>query len=211
MKIPSEAERILNMKSPDNLVFLDIETSGLDHSKGAAIVELAMLKTQNGVEEKFETLVNPGRPIPPECSKIHNIYDDMVKNAPAFKEIGNEVLSFIGENTLVCHNAPFDLSFVHKELVENGFQIPKFYYIDTLQLSRQYFNFDSNALGNIAQAIGVEIDLRHRAMADVLTMFSVSKYLFSNMRRKGVDSIAPSIFEFKPKAASARSKKKESG
>jgi len=188
--------KILKTKEPDDLVFLDIETTGLNPLKGAKIVEIAMLKVQNGSETRFETLVNPGQHIPEECSKIHSIYDDMVKASPRFSEIAKDVLEFIGTGTVVCHNADFDLTFVHKEIAESGRHSCGMYYVDTLKLARQYFSFDSNVLGNIADAIGVEVEVKHRAMADVVTMFSVAKYLFANMFRKGIDTIEPSLFEY---------------
>ncbi|MCL1971692.1 MAG: 3'-5' exonuclease [Endomicrobia bacterium] len=192
--------KTLKTNAPDDLVYLDIETTGLNHLTGARIVEIAMLKVQNGAEERFETLVNPLQPIPLECSKIHSIYDNMVADSPVFKNIAKEVASFIGTSTVVCHNAQFDLAFVHKELSESGIRTSGIYYIDTLKLARQYFSFESNVLGSIADAIGVEAGLKHRAMADVLTMFSVSKYLFSNMYRKGIDTIEPALYEYNSKS-----------
>jgi DNA polymerase-3 subunit epsilon len=178
---------------PCNLVYLDIETTGLN-PQNSKIVEIAMFKFADGDEKKFEKLVNPGHPIPLECSKIHSIYDDMVCNCPTFKDIAKDVLDFIGSGTVVCHNAMFDLSFVHKELLESGIAVPPIQYIDTLKLARNHFSFSSNTLGAIANAIGVEVDTAHRAMADVLTMVSVSKYLFANMYRKGIDTIDPILF-----------------
>jgi len=71
-------------------------------------------------------------------------------------------------------------------------------YIDTLELARKYFSFDSNKLGNIADVIGVEAELRHRAMADVLTMFSVAKYIFANIYRKDIDMIESSVYKYNP-------------
>ncbi len=136
-----------------------------------------------GVDERYESLVNPGQSIPSECSKIHAICDDVVKNSPSFEEIAVDVFSFIERSVIICHNAPFDLLFVHRELYRAGVPAKDIRYIDTLKLARQYFSFDSNKLGNIADAIGIEAELRHRAMADVLTMFSVAKYIFANMHR----------------------------
>lgn len=181
----------------DNLVFLDIETTGLDPSKGAKIVEIAMLKIKDGQEYKFETLVNPECEIPAESSKIHLIYDNMVAASPNFKDITKDILNFIGDSTVVCHNAMFDLTFVHKEFFESGIELKNIFYIDTLKLARSYFNFESNVLGNIAAAVGVDVNIKHRAMADVLTMYSVSKYLFKNMYRKGVDTIQAEEYKYK--------------
>jgi DNA polymerase III epsilon subunit family exonuclease len=191
-------EKLLFTKSLNNLVFLDIETTGLDPEKGAKIVEIAMLKVCDGIEKRYESLVNPGRLIPSKCSKIHSICDDMIKNSPPFDEIAADVASFIGHGVVVCHNAPFDLLFVHRELYLAGVPVKNIRYIDTLKLARQYFSFDSNKLGNIADAIGIEAELRHRAMADVLTMFSVAKYIFANMHKKNIDVIEPSVYEYNP-------------
>jgi len=182
-------KKVLQTNNPDNLVFLDIETTGLDCSKGDRIVEIAMLKVCGGSEEKFETLINPGIGIPLESSKIHTIYDADVASAPAIQAVAKDIAGFIADNTVVCHNVGFDLAFVSKELKESGVELSKIPYIDTLKLARQYFSFDSNILGNIAAAIGIEVEVKHRAMADVLTMYSVAKYLFKNIYRKGVDQI----------------------
>jgi DNA polymerase III epsilon subunit family exonuclease len=192
------AVKLFFTKSLDNLVFLDIETTGIDPERGAKIVEIAMLKVCGDVEERYESLVNPGLPISAECYKVHTICDDMVKNSPFFDEIAGDVVSFIGHGVVVCHNAPFDLFFVYRELYLAGVPVKNVCYIDTLELARQYFSFDSNKLGSIADAIGVETELRHRAMADVLTMFSVTKYMFANMYRKGIDMIEPSVYECNP-------------
>jgi DNA polymerase-3 subunit epsilon len=86
-------EKFIYTKNPQNLVFLDIETTGLDPLKGAKIIKIAMLKTIGGNEERYESFVNPECLIPEKCSKVHCIYDDMVKDAPLFKDIAKDVIS----------------------------------------------------------------------------------------------------------------------
>jgi DNA polymerase-3 subunit epsilon len=118
----------------------------------------------------------------------------MVQNAPYFKDIAKDILDFIDGNIIVCHNANFDLALLKKEM-SFVFQTDiKFKYIDTLRLARKYFNFQSNALGAIAYALGIETKELHRAMADVKIMMSISKYLFLNMYRKGIEFVEPSLF-----------------
>lgn len=190
-------EKFVFTKNPENLVFLDIETTGLDPEKGTKIIEIAMLKTKNGLDQKYESFVNPGCSIPEDCSKVNFIYDDMVKESPSFKDIAKDIISFIEDEIVVCHNASFDLLFVSKELSQEGIISKKFFYLDTLQLARQYFNFESNKLASIANAIGVEVALSHRAMADVFTMKAVAKYLFANMYRKGIDIIQPLSYQYR--------------
>jgi len=180
----------------DNLVFLDTETTGLDPARGAKIVEIAMLKTHNGVKESYENLVNPGQAIPSEYSKIHSIYDDMVKDSPSFGKIAKEVVSFIGDSIVVCHNASFDLLFIHRELYQAGIFAKNISYIDTLRLAREHFSFNSNKLESIAEAVNVKVNVKHRAMSDVLTLFSVAKYMFAKMYREGIYTIKPSVYEY---------------
>lgn len=181
--------------NPDNLVFLDIETTGLSMGQGARICEIAMLKVSSGIETSYSKLINPNQHIPQSCSQIHGITDDMVKDCPKFSEVAQEVADFIKGYILVCHNASFDLNFVSKEIMENKIRPAEMYFLDTLIIARQYFSFASNKLGELANILDIEVKQHHRAMADVLTMQAVSKYLFSNLYRKGIESLEPKYFE----------------
>jgi len=180
---------------PNNLVFLDTETTGLSMDHGAKICEIAMLKVCDGIETEFNTLVNPGSPISENSSNIHGITNEMVKNAPIFSDIAKDVANFIDGFVLVCHNASFDLNFISKQIMESGINSPEMYFLDTLIIARQYFCFESNKLGDIAKILDIEVTTAHRAMADVLTMKSISNYLFANLYRKGIDSLEPKYFE----------------
>ncbi|MDD5101695.1 MAG: 3'-5' exonuclease [Endomicrobiaceae bacterium] len=186
---------LMRTNNPNNIVYLDIETTGLSLSQGARICEIAMLKVSDGIETTFNQLINPNQLMPELCSKIHGITDDMLKDSPKFADVAQEVANFIDGFVLICHNASFDLNFISKEIMENYIKPPEMYFIDTLTISRQYFSFSSNKLGNIAEILDIEVKEQHRAMADVLTMQSISKYLFNNLYRKGIDTLEPSYFE----------------
>jgi len=181
--------------SINNLVFLDVETTGLSVSNGAKICELAMLKIVDGKETIFNKLINPLVSIPYECCQIHGITDDMVKNSPAFCEVAQEVANFIDGYILVGHNAKFDLHFISNEIKNSGVVSPEMYFLDTLKIARQYFSFESNKLGAIAEILGIDVKEHHRAMADVVTTKQIAEYLFGSLNRKGVDSLELSYFE----------------
>jgi len=185
----------MRTNNPNNIVFLDIETTGLSVSQGAKICEVAMLKIKDGEEFFFNSLIHPQIQIPEACSLIHGITDNMVKNSPKFYEVAKEIAEFIAGFTLVCHNASFDLNFISKEIMESKIKSPEMYFLDTLLISRQYFSFPSNKLGSIAQSLSINVTETHRAMADVLTMRSISKYLFNNLYERGIDTLEPSYFE----------------
>jgi DNA polymerase-3 subunit epsilon len=83
----------LNLKNP--LVFLDLETTGMNIVTDR-IVEIALIKVHpDGREEDKVYRINPEMPIPEHVSKIHGIYDDDVKDKPTFKEVAKTIANFI--------------------------------------------------------------------------------------------------------------------
>jgi DNA polymerase III epsilon subunit len=167
--------------------FLDVETTGLDPATGDRVCEIAVLKTVNGEEvDRFVTLVNPGRSIPLGAVTVHGITDIMVSRAPFFRDIANDLLSFISGAVIVAHNARFDLAFLRMELSTLGLALPQTDVIDTLGIARRYYSFASNSLGQIARDIGLPAASAHRAPADVQTTRSVFEYFLMDLNRRGI-------------------------
>jgi len=104
----------LNLKRP--LVFIDLEATGLNIATDG-IVEIALLKIYpNGNKESKVFRVNPTIPIPPDVSKIHGIFDKDVLSCSTFKEIAQEVNSFIGGCDLAGYNSnKFDIPMLIEE------------------------------------------------------------------------------------------------
>jgi len=96
---------------PD-FVVVDCETTGLDPEQDT-LVEVAALRFRGGaLLNSFETLVNPGRPIPPTASAIHLITDADVAHAPDVEDAQYELSEFVGHAVVVAHNASFDRDFL---------------------------------------------------------------------------------------------------
>ena len=77
------------------IAFIDLETTGVNISVDR-IVELAIVKIMpDGSRQVKRKLINPLMPIPASASAIHGITDGMVKDAPSFKQVANEVKQFI--------------------------------------------------------------------------------------------------------------------
>ena len=92
----------------------DTETTGLSAAKDK-ILEIGAIRFENGIPvAAFETLVNPGKPIPEEASSINHITDDMVANAPAIWQVLPAFDAFVGKSAVVAHNLKFDLKFIHR-------------------------------------------------------------------------------------------------
>jgi len=100
-----------------SLVALDIETTGLDSQK-EAILEIGAVRF-NGrrVEDKWTTLVNPGRPVPPFITQLTGITNQMVAQAPPVSAVLADLADFVGDTPIVGHSIAFDLSFLRRHKV----------------------------------------------------------------------------------------------
>ncbi len=105
------------------LVFLDLETTGLSFTQDR-IVEIAMLKISvDGSRLMKRKLINPERPIPKEVSEIHGITDEMVKDAPTFKQAANEIRQFMEGADLGGYNSnKFDWPLLVEEFLRAGLE-----------------------------------------------------------------------------------------
>jgi len=93
-------------------VVVDTETTGLD-AQVDRVVEIAALRFEGGrVTDRFETLVDPERDIPPESSEHHHLTDSDIEGSPPLAALDEPLLDFVGTDLIVAHNAAFDRQFV---------------------------------------------------------------------------------------------------
>jgi exonuclease, DNA polymerase III, epsilon subunit family len=167
--------------------FLDIETTGLDAYLGDRVCEIAILRTRDGrILDSFETLVNPGRNIPPGAVSINGITDDMVKGSPFFVDVAYNILSSVNGSVIVAHNAPFDLGFLFREFANIKLMPFENEVIDTLSIARRYYSFPSNGLGKIAKYLGISTVGEHRALGDVRITKEIFEYFLMDLARRGI-------------------------
>lgn len=109
------------MKLTKLVVVLDLETTGLWIEKDR-IIEIGMVRIDpDGEKAVFVKRVNPGMPIPAPVVKLTGIKDEDVKDAPAFGQIMDEVLAFIGASDLAGFNVErFDLPLLEREVFDAG-------------------------------------------------------------------------------------------
>lgn len=118
-----------------SFVVIDIETTGLSCAN-SKIVEVGAIKFEDWTPvEKFQTLINPGKHIPNDATKVNNITDEMVANSPVFVEIIDSLDSFIGKSNIVGHNLAFDLKFLYH--FGYDFTSCKRKYYDTLEIAQR--------------------------------------------------------------------------
>jgi DNA polymerase III epsilon subunit len=155
-------------------VVFDTETTGFSPTTDR-IVEVGAIKFRNGrVMDERSWLVNPGRTIPYYARRVHGISDEMVKDAPSFKDFYPDFQNFIEGSVLMAHNARFDVSFLSAELTRNDQTLPKNLVIDSLSLFRRWYpQAKSFTLADIAVTAEIETDVLHRALADSMYVFLI--------------------------------------
>jgi DNA polymerase-3 subunit epsilon len=145
---------------------VDIETTG-GTPAGSRITEICAVVTDgHTVLQRFETLLNPGTPIPRGITALTGIDDAMVQNAPVFADIAQELYHLLHDKIFVAHNVNFDYSFIHREFEHLGlpFSVQK---LCTAKAARKAFpGRRSYGLGNICSHLNIEIHNRHRAGGD---------------------------------------------
>ncbi len=147
---------------PRTYVALDLETTGLNPEKDA-IIEVGVVKYRDGQPvEEFDTLINPGRPIPYEITLITGIRNEDVLGKPSFERIAVALERFVGSAVIVGHNISFDLGFLRAKglFIENQG-------LDTWELASVLIPArPSYSLGSLAVHFGIPSPSQHRALND---------------------------------------------
>ena len=170
---------------------VDVETTGMRAGASDRITEIAVVVVHGGRREVvFDSLVNPGRPIPPAICAITNITNEMVREAPSFAEVVDRVLSALAGRVFVAHNARFDWAFLSAEvrrardLALDGPQLC------TVRLARRLVKgVRSCGLDNLTQHLGFENGARHRAAGDALVTADLLAHLLRLAREEGARTL----------------------
>ena len=168
----------------------DLETTGFSF-RTEKITEIGIMKIRNGeIIDTFETFVNPEKPIPLKVQEVTHITDDMVKDAPKIEEILPKVMEFFGDSVLVAHNADFDTGFLRYNCQQLGYKFENTY-LDTLALAKNLFpNYKKYKLGVIAENLGIEVLVAHRALDDVDTTVKVFNIMCKMLEDAGVEKLS---------------------
>lgn len=171
-------------------VALDLETTGLDPRRDA-VVSLAMIPFVGGVPAAgYVTLVDPGRPIPPESTAVHGLTDGMVRAAPPIDRVLLEVDALLATDVIVGYNVGFDLAILGRERRARRLHRVGNPVLDTrLLASGLHPEWRDFTLEHIAARLGVAIVARHTAEGDALTAGHILLGLLPELEAHGLRTV----------------------
>ncbi len=176
---------------------VDLETTG--GGPDDAITEFGAVRVVGGeVVGEFQTLVNPGRHIPPMITVLTGITDPMVAEAPNLAAVLPSFHEFAKGSVLVAHNARFDAGFLRRAFQGSGFPWPFTATLDTVALARSVLLRDevpNVKLSTLARHFRVPEAPNHRALTDARATVTVLHALLERIGNLGVDTLED-VFEF---------------
>lgn len=121
---PSQYQASMNLQLKKPLAIFDLETTGINIGSDR-ILEIAVIKVMpDGTVHRKRKLLNPEMPIPPSATEVHGITNEMVKDAPTFKQAANEIKQFIDGCDLGGYNSNrFDIPILMEEFLRTGIEI----------------------------------------------------------------------------------------
>ncbi|OYZ99954.1 MAG: DNA polymerase III subunit epsilon [Rhizobiales bacterium 17-65-6] len=195
-------------------IVLDTETTGLDPLNGDRLVEIGCVEMINRIVtgNVFHVYINPERDMPVEAFKVHGLSAEFLSDKPKFAEVADGFLEFIADDTLVIHNAAFDIGFLNAELDRAGRPvIRRDRVVDTLALARRKHPGGPNSLDVLMNRYGIDSSRRvkHGALLDSELLAEVYSELLGGRQAMLVglveeESAAPRLIAVEPVAARQR-------
>jgi DNA polymerase III epsilon subunit family exonuclease len=151
---------------------VDLETTG-PSPRRAAILEIGAVRVRGlSLEERFETLVDPGSPVPPRITALTGITTAMLRGAPRAGRALGDLQVWLDATPgapFVAHNAPFDAGFVRRGLAHHGLGPLERPVLCTRRLARRLApELGRYGLEQLTSAFGIRNAARHRALGDAV-------------------------------------------
>ncbi|MEO8685057.1 MAG: DNA polymerase III subunit epsilon [Devosia sp.] len=176
-------------------VVLDTETTGLSPATGDRLVEIGCVELINHLPsgQNYHVYLNPQRSMPEEAFRVHGLSDEFLADKPLFSAVANDFRAFIGDATLIIHNAPFDMGFLNAELTNLGQPKLSNQVIDTVMLARERHPGARVSLDALCKHYGIDNSRRalHGALLDSEILAEVYLELIGG-RQAGLALVAES-------------------
>lgn len=142
----------------ENTTIFDFETTGLDPTKGATILEVGALRIRHGqVVGSYTELVNPAQPVPEIITKITGITDSDVVGCRSVEQVVTSLLDFMGDSLLIGYNVAFDLRFLHDYSPAGRWPIMNDF-LDAQGMAIHALPYRSHKLTETCKDLGIELN-----------------------------------------------------
>ena len=173
-------------------VVVDLETTGLSPGS-SSICEIGAVRVRGlELEERFETLVNPRRPLPAAIAALTGIDPSDLRGAPPVELAVRRFLEFAGDAVLVAHNARFDIGFLDREVERLTGRRIAAPVVDTVWLARRVLadRVQRVGLASLAHFFGTSTRPCHRALADAEATAEILLALIGLAQERGASTVA---------------------
>ena len=167
-------------------IVLDTETTGLSAENGDRIIEIGCVellgRKLTGNNKHF--YLNPERDSHEDALKVHGISNEFLKDKPKFSAVAEELLEYLRDAEVIIHNAPFDVSFLNKELELIGMQPIKHCVAkvtDSLMMAKELFPGKRNSLDALCDRL--EVDNAGRTLHGALLDAELLADVYINLTR----------------------------
>ena len=175
-------------------VVFDFETTGFNAGGVDSIIEIGAVKIKNGeILEKYDELINPGRPLPEKIIEVTNITDSMLEGKDNEENAVKRFIEWFGDCPMVAHNAKFDVSFLEMAYRKYNFGIFENPVIDTLELSRTLDNtFARHSLSALVKRYEVPWDetAHHRGDYDAEGTALVFHKMLKKLSNRNIEKMS---------------------
>ncbi len=162
-------------------IVVDTETTGLEPQAGHRVVEIGCVELVDRVPtgRTWQTYLNPDRDVPAAAFEVHGLKAEFLATKPRFTEVVHDFLAFLGDATLVMHNAEFDRAFLNAELERVGApQLSTARLVDTLELARRKYPGAAASLDALCRRFSIDAQDRskyggHGALLDAQLLAQV--------------------------------------
>ncbi len=164
-------------------IVFDTETTGFDAKGADRITEIGCIEVIDWLPtgEQFHAYLDPQRDVPEKVVEITGLTTEFLRGKPLFKDTAQAFLDFVGDSTLIAHNARFDEGFINAELERAGFQpLPSSRFKDTLKMAHAKFPGSPASLDALCKRFDISLSSRDKHGAIIDSELLAAVYLELN-------------------------------
>jgi len=183
----------LDARIADGFVALDTETTGMDARTDRVVALAATRWGPRGEITSFETLIDPGRPIPSASTAVHGLDDAAVRGSPSLMDALPAFRAFVGDGVPVAHMAAFDLAFLRPQLARAGLPALERMLDTAVLASRLLPPLPELSLDAVCALLGIPVVGRHTALGDARLAAAVLLRLRPELQRRGAETLRDAL------------------